>query len=274
LQKLETLGKEGLICIYQIMKKQNLILSLVAIAILTSCKSIQTLASKDVSSANTKQYATKQNNHVSFIENIEVTPGSVVTSKHKTINTSKTTKAKYDKQHTETETQTVTYTKANTSLENSSIENADYLQLKYAVRLDATVEKLNNLTLLQNIEKWWGTRYCLGGSTDKCIDCSAFTQAIATDVYGTSLPRTSQEQYNFSEKIATDDLQEGDLVFFHTGGRRKRISHVGFYILNNKFVHASSSNGVMISDLNDSYWKNRYKGAGRIKKNSNSISKH
>jgi cell wall-associated NlpC family hydrolase len=54
------------------------------------------------------------------------------------------------------------------------------------------------------------------------------------------------------------------LVFFHHGGKSKRVSHVGFYLMNNKFVHASTSNGVMISDLNDSYWRVRIKGAGRI----------
>jgi len=254
------------------MKIKNIIMVLAAIALLTSCKSFQTLASKDVSSS-TKQQMTKQNKQVTFIDNIEVTPGSVVTSKHKTINTSSKS-AKSDRREQTSASQTVTYTKPNETIANSNIENADYLQLKYAVRLDATVEKLSNLSLLQNIEKWWGTKYCLGGSTERCIDCSAFTQAIANDVYGTSLPRTSQEQYDSSDKIYTEDLQEGDLVFFHSGGRRKRVSHVGFYIMNNKFVHASTSNGVMISDLNDTYWKNRYKGAGRIKRNTNSVSKN
>lgn len=62
------------------------------------------------------------------------------------------------------------------------------------------------------------------------------------------------------------DLEEGDLVFFSQGGSRGRVSHVGVYLMNNKFVHASTSHGVMISDLNDRYWQPRIRGAGRIKK--------
>ena len=142
------------------------------------------------------------------------------------------------------------------------IENANMLQLKYAIATDATVEKLTNIPLLETIDKWWGTKYCMGGSTDNCIDCSAFTQVVLHDVYQVSLPRTSQEQYNISEKIELEDLREGDLVFFNTGG--KDISHVGVYLLNNKFVHAATSGGVMISDLNDKYWQPKYRGAGRV----------
>ena len=124
------------------------------------------------------------------------------------------------------------------------------------------VEKLNNIPLLEVIDRWWGTKYCLGGKTDNCIDCSAFTQIIMRDVYRIMVPRTSQEQFNTAEKIELEDLREGDLVFFNTGG--KEVSHVGVYLLNNKFVHAATSGGVMISDLNDKYWQPRFRGAGRV----------
>jgi hypothetical protein len=70
----------------------------------------------------------------------------------------------------------------------AGIENADMLQLKYAIVTDATVEKLTNIPLLATIDKWWGTKYCMGGSTTDCIDCSAFTQLILKDVYQVSLP--------------------------------------------------------------------------------------
>lgn len=141
------------------------------------------------------------------------------------------------------------------------IERADWLQLKYAILLDATVEKLNNVNLLKLIDEWWGTSYCIGGSSKECIDCSAFSHIILQNVYNVNVPRTAQEQYNASQHIGMEDLNEGDLVFFHTGGRD--ISHVGVYLLNNKFVHAATSGGVMVSDLNDTYWRGRYKGAGR-----------
>jgi cell wall-associated NlpC family hydrolase len=77
-------------------------------------------------------------------------------------------------------------------------------------------------------------------------------------------PRTSQEQFNSCEKIELEDLREGDLVFFNTAG--SDVSHVGVYLLNNKFVHAATSGGVMISDLNEKYWQPRFRGAGRVTK--------
>lgn len=141
------------------------------------------------------------------------------------------------------------------------IENASILQLKYAIITDATVEKLTNIPLLELIDKWWGTRYCMGGLTEDCIDCSAFTQLILRDVFQIYLPRTAQEQFSQVEKTELEDIREGDLVFFNTNG--KDISHVGVYLLNNKFVHAATTGGVMISDLNDKYWQPKYRGAGR-----------
>ena len=149
------------------------------------------------------------------------------------------------------------------------IERADWLQLKYAIMLDANVEKLNNVSMLKTIDDWWGTRYCMGGSTKNCIDCSAFTQVVLQDVYGASLPRTAQEQFNYTERVTLEDLSEGDLVFFNTSGRG--ISHVGIYLHNNKFVHAATSGGVMVSDLNDSYWQPRFRGAGRVRDNKTAM---
>ena len=117
------------------------------------------------------------------------------------------------------------------------------------------------MPLLQQIDHWWGTRYCMGGNDESCIDCSAFTQTMLRNVYGIDVPRTAQEQYDFLKHIQNTDLREGDLVFFESG---RSITHVGLYIANNKFVHASTSNGVTISDLTDNYWSKKYAGAGRV----------
>lgn len=144
-------------------------------------------------------------------------------------------------------------------------ESPAYLQIKYGLVLDVVAEKLTNSSLLQVMDTWWGTRYCLGGSTDNCIDCSAFVQVLYRDVYQIPLPRTASEQYQASELIDKDELKEGDLVFFHTRGRKNAITHVGVYLQNNKFLHASTSNGVSISDLDESYWKPRFRGGGRLK---------
>lgn len=142
-----------------------------------------------------------------------------------------------------------------------SLEWLDPLLFKYAILLNTEVEQLDNLALWQFIDRWYGTRYQYGGSTMSGVDCSGFTQQLTTAVYGVSLPRTSKEQYQSCQRIEATELREGDLVFFNTSGG---VSHVGVYLRNNKFVHASTSAGVMISDLQEPYYKQRWVGAGRL----------
>lgn len=151
-------------------------------------------------------------------------------------------------------------TVVSTPIETSTIENAGSLQLKYALLLDVEVEQILNLNLLTMLDEWIGTRYRLGGATKDGIDCSALMQILFTGLYGISIPRTAREQYNFSRKISRTELKEGDLVFFNTIGG---VSHVGMYLQNNKFFHASTS-GVTISDLYDEYWMKRFIGVGRV----------
>lgn len=149
-----------------------------------------------------------------------------------------------------------------------SIENATKLQLKYAIHLDVEVELLQNLSLFEKIEEWYGTRYRWGGATKDGIDCSAFVQMMYSHVYHLSLPRTAREQYDSTQRIDLTELKEGDLVFFNTQGG---VSHVGIYLHNNKFVHSATSGGVMISDLFESYWSKRYLGSGRLVKIDNPV---
>lgn len=234
------------------MNIRAIILSLMGLFIMASCKSLHKITATD--NSTTKASAKKvHRKDVKFIDGIEVTPGNVVTSKHKTATSS-----------LQTNKENITHVASDADYK-INIEKTDWLQLKYAVMMDASVEKVTNISLLKKMEEWWGTKYCMGGNTKSCIDCSAFTQAILADVYNTKLPRTAQEQYDMSEKIEAEELKEGDLVFFHTGGRKSReVSHVGVYITNNKFANASTSGGVTISDLNDPYWKIRFIGAGRV----------
>lgn len=142
----------------------------------------------------------------------------------------------------------------------STIENASVLQLKYALLLDVEVEQAINLNLFKLLDEWMGTKYRLGGTTRDGIDCSAFMQTLFLGLYGVTLPRTAREQYDFSKKISRTELKEGDLVFFNTIGG---VSHVGMYLQNNKFVHASTG-GVTISDLYDEYWSRKFIGVGRV----------
>ena len=146
---------------------------------------------------------------------------------------------------------------------SSSLEKASNLQLKYAILLNTEVEQLQDNALLEHIDEWYGTRYRYGGTTKSGIDCSAFVQAIYLSAFAVSLPRTARDQYRNSQIVSATQIKTGDLVFFNTTGG---ISHVGIYLQNNKFVHASTSYGVTISDMFDPYYLRRFIGVGRIEK--------
>ena len=143
-----------------------------------------------------------------------------------------------------------------------NIESASAVQLKYAVLMNTEVENLPTSSLLNAVDEWYGVRYRTGGNTKSGVDCSGFTVAVYAAVYGLALPRVSRDQYRMSRKISTTELQEGDLVFFNTNG--SGVSHVGVYLGNNKFIHASVSRGVMVSGLFEPYYIQRFIGAGRI----------
>ena len=144
---------------------------------------------------------------------------------------------------------------------HANIEGAGNLQFKYSLLMDVEVELLRNLPLLRIIDDWYATRSVYGGTTKRGIDCSALMQEFFASLYGMALPRTAKMQYDASRRISRTELKEGDLLFFNTTGG---VSHVGMYLCNNKFVHASSSNGVTISDMFDPYYSARIIGAGRI----------
>jgi lipoprotein Spr len=148
----------------------------------------------------------------------------------------------------------------------TDVEKANWLQLKYSIQMDIAVEEMNNIPLLQKIDEWWGTPYLYGGSSKRGVDCSYFTLDVMNAIYNTNLKRTAAEQYTQSEKIDWTDLKEGDLIFFKTDASRS-ITHVGIYMTNNKFVHASTSQGVTISDLSEPYWQKRLYSLGRVLKN-------
>jgi len=148
-----------------------------------------------------------------------------------------------------------------TSNPGSFIEKLAGIQFKYAMMLDVNVESLKNITLFGFIDNWLGTHYRMGGTTKKGIDCSALTSSLLMAVYGFAVPRTARQQYQATEHIKKEDLKEGDLVFFNTRGG---VSHVGLYLDNDYFFHASSSDGVTISSLNDNYYARRFICGGRV----------
>lgn len=154
------------------------------------------------------------------------------------------------------------------SSSDGNIEAAGALQFKYSLLLDVEVEILKNFNLLRLIENWYGTRYVYGGTGKRGIDCSALMQVFFASLYGISLPRTARMQFDYSRQISRTELKEGDLLFFNTTGG---VSHVGMYLTNNKFLHASSSFGVTISDMFDPYYANRLIGAGRVLDDNNNL---
>lgn len=146
----------------------------------------------------------------------------------------------------------------------NGIEEARWWQFKYAQLLDLPVENVVNEKLFNFIEEWYGVPYRMGGSTKDGIDCSNFVNTFMSAVFQISLAGNSVQLFNQVSRLGKrSDLKYGDLVFFAIN-RKKRISHVGVYLDNDRFVHASSSSGVMISDLREPYWVRYYAGAGRI----------
>lgn len=115
--------------------------------------------------------------------------------------------------------------------------------------------------LQQHFADWQGTRYKLGGISHDGVDCSGFTQLTYKEVFGIDLPRTVREQLKTGTRIAETALQPGDLLFFKVGRVQR---HVGIYLQKNLFMHASQSKGVIISTLNNAYWRKRLWQAHRV----------
>lgn len=118
-----------------------------------------------------------------------------------------------------------------------------------------------NLLLAEAFD-WQGTPYKYGGTSRQGVDCSGFVMQTFVNSLGIKLPRTSAEQAKHCKKVKKKDLAPGDLLFFKTNGHG--VSHVGLYIGAGQFIHASSSKGVMVSDLDHKYWHKRLVKCGRV----------
>jgi len=127
---------------------------------------------------------------------------------------------------------------------------------------NASISNLDQAKMMRQISKMMGVSYKLGGVDDEGIDCSAYTMNVYKASMGRSLPRSSAEQFKAGEAVEYADLKFGDLVFFNTTGESG--SHVGIYLGDDLFAHASVSLGVTISSLESFYYKKRYEGARRI----------
>jgi len=132
----------------------------------------------------------------------------------------------------------------------------------YAEVLGVHTSKLQNPALYAYIDDWMGVPHRSGGTDRRGLDCSAFVGMVMRDVYGKSVPRISKDMAQHIKRKYERQLREGDLVFFSFG--RRDIDHVGIYLHNNKFVHVSTSKGVIISDLHDSWYYKYFTRAGTV----------
>lgn len=132
--------------------------------------------------------------------------------------------------------------------------------------LTVKLTRHDNRKLYDECRQWLGVPYLYGGQDKDGTDCSGFVMQVYKAVYDRKIERNSARIFERNcEEIDKDELREGDLVFFVTG-RTGRISHVGLYLKDGKFVHASSSRGVRVSDLGENYYVKHFKCAGRVRR--------
>ncbi len=118
--------------------------------------------------------------------------------------------------------------------------------------------------LLEEARRWMGTSYRYGGSTRSGVDCSGLTSQIFVNALQIKLPRSSAQQSEYCRRIDRSELMEGDLVFFRTGS--KGVSHVGMYVGDGRIIHSSTSRGVIVSSLDESYYRRTYHSSGRVER--------
>jgi len=127
------------------------------------------------------------------------------------------------------------------------------IQHEFAKKLEVSPSEITQINLYNYINDWLGVKHRLGGNSKSGIDCSAFAGNLYREIYQINLPRTSADMAKEIKPTKKHKLKEGDLVFFSFG--KKRIDHVGIYLKNDRFVHVSSSKGVIISKLSDPWYE-------------------
>lgn len=132
----------------------------------------------------------------------------------------------------------------------------------YYTRFKLSPDSAETPSLYYSVYDWVGTRYKYAGETKKGIDCSGFVTRMYEDAYCINLSGGSRDIFTTVKPVEKCDLKEGDMVFFKI--KKGQISHVGIYLGNNKFAHASVQSGVIISDLDEDYYKKCFYKGGRL----------
>ncbi|RXG12218.1 NlpC/P60 family protein [Leeuwenhoekiella polynyae] len=152
---------------------------------------------------------------------------------------------------------------------NSKISSSESSksELIYLSEIKESEENSLRFNIINNARQYEGTPYKYGGTTEKGMDCSGLVYTSFLEE-GISIPRVSRHIAEEGKRIKTDEAIPGDLLFFITGRRSKQINHVGIVVdvLPGQilFIHSSTSQGVIVSSLNEGYWNNAFKEARRI----------
>ena len=134
---------------------------------------------------------------------------------------------------------------------------------RYSSLLGVPEREIKNEKLYRFIDDWMGVPHKDGGFDKRGVDCSGFTVLLEKEIYNRELPRIARQMAEVVKRKYEEELKEGDLVFFNFGGQP--FSHVGVYLQNGKFVHTSSSKGVIISNLKDPWYYKYFSRAGSIR---------
>lgn len=151
------------------------------------------------------------------------------------------------------------------TLRDDRVEKTGGSLSKACNKLGVSSSGVENSALYIESASWIGTKYKYGGMSRSGVDCSGLTCLIYKTVYGKSLSRSSAGILNDNcKRIKKSSLREGDLVFFRTDGKNSKTpNHVGIYLKENKFIHASTSKGVIVSSLEQDYYVRNFIAAGR-----------
>lgn len=132
-------------------------------------------------------------------------------------------------------------------------------------KLGVDVQDASLINLYREAADWLGTRYRRGGMSRKGVDCSGFTNIIYNTVFDKKIERVSFDiANNLKESLSVDKLSPGDLVFFATNRRKSSINHVGVYLGDGHFVHASTKHGVIVSSLNEGFYQKTWRKGGKV----------
>ncbi len=149
-----------------------------------------------------------------------------------------------------------------TTSSSSKLEQPSILQTTSSSVTPRQTSLTHMRDFFSNVSQYFGTRYRFGGQTPAGFDCSGFVRFMFDKVFNMSLPRSSKEMSALGNKVSKNDLQPGDLVFFHS--KSQRINHVGIFIGNDTFVHSSLTKGITEDQLKHEYYEKRFAGAVRL----------